>query len=197
VIEEVLPDMDADEVVRRVRQSGCRHPVVAIAATEQVQTRVRLLDRGADDVLAKPVHVGELAARLRALLRRSGVLAAEDPELRHGQLRMMLASRTVLDNGGVVPLTNKEFALLEALLRGKGQVLSREKLEQALHGQWKDNGSNPLEVHIHHLRRKLGGQLIRTVRRVGYTLGSEIFGSNGAAFTAGLSSCDPHTRPRA
>jgi DNA-binding response OmpR family regulator len=171
VLDQTLPDMN-DEALRRIRQAGFDHPVVMIAATQQVQERIRLLDLGADDLLVKPVHLGELVARLRALLRR-GEVRFEDSELRHGRLRVVPASRTVSDNGIFIPLTHMEFCLLETLLRSKGQVLSRQQLETALHGEFTDMSSNPLEVHVHHLRRKLGNNLIKTVRGIGYTIGAE------------------------
>lgn len=172
VLDQTLPDMDGDEALRRIRHAGFGQPVVMIAATQQVQERIRLLDLGADDFLVKPVHLGELVARLRALLRR-GEVRFEDSELRHGRLRVVPASRTVSDNGIFIPLTHMEFCLLETLLRSKGQVLSRQQLETALHGEFTDMSSNPLEVHVHHLRRKLGNNLIKTVRGIGYTIGAE------------------------
>jgi DNA-binding response OmpR family regulator len=173
VLEQSLADMDGDEVLRRIRQSGFDHPLIIIAAADQAQERIRLLDLGADDFVVKPVHLGELAARLRALLRRYGAGSSPEAELRHGRLHVTTASRTAWNNGSRVPLTNKEYGLLETLLRSKGRVLTRQQLEQALHGRSNDAGSNPVEVHVHHLRRKLGTELIRTVRGVGYTLGAE------------------------
>ena len=173
VVEQVLPDMRGDEVLRRIRESGFDHPFVVIAASEQVQDRIRVLDMGADDFLVKPIHLGELAARLRALLRRSRLGTPRDQELRHRQIALTPATHVVTNQGKRVLVTNTEFSLLEALLRGKGQVLTRQSLEQALLGQAGHTSSNPVEVHIHHLRRKLGTEFIRTVRGVGYTLAHE------------------------
>jgi len=164
---------EGEAMLRRLRASGIDLPVLIITEGYEVDDRIRLFDLGADDLLVKPVHVGELSARLRALLRRCRRQVGQAAELLHGDLRVVPASRTVSRNGSFVPLTNKEFWVLETLLRSKGRVLTRQCLEEALHGRDGEIASNPLEVLIHHLRRKLGSELIRTVRGVGYTLGAE------------------------
>jgi len=167
VLDLGLPDIGGEQVLQRLRDAGFELPVVVITAREQVADRVRLLDLGADDFLVKPVHLDELAARLRAVLRRRG---SREAELRHGGLTVVPATRVVRRDGEHVPLTNKEFWLLETLMRNKGRVTTREQLEEALYGWPDDVGSNTVEVHVHHLRRKLGAELIRTVRGVGYAL---------------------------
>lgn|SRR5487761_2307293 len=173
VLERSLPDIDGVDVLRRIRQSGFDHPLVVISSDEAMQERIRMLDLGADDFLVKPVHLGELGARLRALLRRRSNAPVDETMLWHGELRVSTSSRTVARGGQFVALTNKEFWLLETLLRCKGRVLGRQELEEALHCQWSDADSNTVEVHVHHLRRKLGAPLIKTVRGVGYTLGEQ------------------------
>lgn len=168
-----LPGVGGEEVLRRVRAVGIETPVLVITAREQVQDRIRLLDLGADDFLVKPVHLDELLARLRAVLRRRDGSGRGETDLRHGPLRVVPATRSVMLDGRFVALTTKEFWMLETLMRNKDRVLSRDDLEEALYG-WSDEvGSNTVEVHIHHLRRKLGAELIRTVRGVGYTLRRE------------------------
>jgi two-component system, OmpR family, response regulator QseB len=168
-----LPDLSGEEVLRRIRAAGIEIPVVVITARELVQDRVRLLDLGADDFLVKPVHLDELSARVRTVLRRRQGEARGEGELRHGALRVVSATRTVMLDGSYVALTTKEFWVLETLLRNKDRVLTREQLEEALYGWADEVGSNTVEVHVHHLRRKLGAELIKTVRGVGYTLRQE------------------------
>ena len=126
------------------------------------------MDSGADDYMTKPFDLTELDARLRALIRRSKGRAA--PELRHGDLVINPASLTVTRNNEIIPLSRREFALLHILLENMNKVLSRERLEESLYA-WKDEvESNAVEVHIHRLRKKLGSDLIRTIRGVGYII---------------------------
>jgi len=173
VLDLGLPDVDGEAALKGLRGAGFDLPVIVMTAREQVQDRVRLLDLGADDFLVKPVHLDELAARLRAVQRRHGPPPARDSALRHGSLCLVPASRTVSVDGQYVPLTNREFWLLEALLRHKGRVLTREQLVEGLYGTEDEIIGNAVDVHVHHLRRKLGSGLIKTVRGVGYTLATE------------------------
>jgi DNA-binding response OmpR family regulator len=143
-------------------------PVLVLTARDTVADRVAGLDSGADDYLVKPFDLAELTARVRALLRRGSGQA--EAVLRHGDLVLDPAARTLTRRGERVDLGPREFALLHALLLGAGRVLSREQLERNLYGWNEEPDSNALEVHIHHLRRKLGGGLIRTLRGVGYLI---------------------------
>jgi DNA-binding response OmpR family regulator len=161
-----LPDGDGLDWLRHVRRSGSVMPVLIMTARDTLPDRVAGLDEGADDYVVKPFEPEELLARMRVALRRSEGRAS--PLLRHGDLVVDPAAHTVLRNGESVSLRAKEFALLLALLRGSGQVLSRQRLEQALYGFDEVLDSNALEVHMHHLRRKLGEGLVKTVRGVGY-----------------------------
>lgn len=136
--------------------------------------RLRLLELGADDYLVKPVDLDEVAARVRAVTRRAQQARAGDGSvLSHGELKLQPARRTAIWKGSPIALTNREFWLLEALVRKKGQIVSRERLEEALYGWGDDVDSNTVEVYIHHLRRKLDRGLIKTVRGLGYHLAEE------------------------
>ena len=161
-----LPDGDGLDWLRQVRRTGSVMPVLIMSARDALPDRVAGLDEGADDYVVKPFEPEELLARMRVALRRSEGRAS--PLLRHGDLVVDPAAHTVMRNGEPVALRAKEFALLLALLRGSGQVLSRQRLEQALYGFDEVLDSNALEVHMHHLRRKLGDGLVKTVRGVGY-----------------------------
>lgn len=140
-----------------------------MTARDTVADRVAGLDAGADDYLVKPFDLDELLARVRALLRRAAGRA--EPALEHGALRIDPATHNATLHGHPLALSAREFALLLALAERPGAVLSRAQLEEKLYG-WDDAvGSNAVEVHIHHLRRKLGERAIRNVRGVVYTLG--------------------------
>ena len=169
-----LPDGDGGALLQRLRQSpggpgrlpDPLTPVLIMTARDQVADRICGLDLGADDYLVKPFDLDELQARMRALLRRAGGRA--HPLLVHGQLVLDPAAHTVVRAGQPVELAPREFALLELLLASRGRVLSRQQLETRLYN-WHDAvGSNAVEVHVHHLRRKLGEALIQTLRGVGY-----------------------------
>ena len=164
-----LPRKDGLTVLRDWRQRGLIVPVLILTARDAVPDRVKGLDSGADDYLAKPFDLSELLARIRALLRRREGRARELIE--SGALRLDLVTHAVEYRGQPVALSAREFAVLRALLETAGAVLSREQLEDRLYGWGEEVESNAVEVHVHHLRRKLGSEVIRTVRGVGYRLG--------------------------
>ena len=168
VLDVGLPRLDGIEVLRRERARGSRTPVLVLTARDAIDARVRGLDSGADDYVVKPVDLDELAARLRALVRRSrGEPAAV---LQIGRLRLDPASRSVAFHGEPVMLQAREFNLLQELMLNAGRVLSREQLAARLYAWGEEVESNAVEVHVHHLRRKLAPEVIRTVRGVGYVL---------------------------
>ena len=155
-------------MLRRLRERRLRVPVLILTARDAIEDRVRGLDGGADDYLVKPADLDELAARLRALIRRSKGEA--DPTLRIGALELDPAARKVTHAHEPVTLKPREFALLHELMLNAGRVLTRDQLEDRLY-RWGDEvGSNAVEVHVHHLRRKLAPGMIRTVRGVGYMM---------------------------
>lgn len=163
------PEMGGLELLSRWRAGGSALPVLILTARDTVADRISGLDRGADDYLVKPFDLGELLARLRALVRRGSGHA--EPELRSDDLVLDPAARTVTAAGSRVDLSPREFALLHELMAHPGEVLSRERLEDHLYGWGEEVASNAVEVHVHNLRRKLGTRRIRTVRGAGYTLG--------------------------
>ena len=169
ILDLGLPDMDGLDVLRRLRERQQAVPVLVLTARDATSDRIQRLDAGADDYLIKPFEVGELTARLRALLRRS--FGRPQPVLEHGGVRLDPVSQEVSCRGEVVTLQRKEFLLLHQLMSQPGRVLTRDRLEEVLYG-WSESAaeSNALEVHIHHLRRKLYPELIRTVRGVGYRI---------------------------
>jgi two-component system, OmpR family, response regulator len=161
-----LPRKAGLEVLASMRRGGDTRPVLVITARDAVGDRVAGLDSGADDYLVKPFDLDELAARLRALLRRGSGRA--QPLVTLGDIELDPATRAVRRGGEPVALSAREFALLEALLARPGAILSRTQLEDKLYG-WSDAvESNAVEVHIHALRKKLGAGLIRNVRGVGW-----------------------------
>jgi len=170
VLDIMLPGMDGLAVCRKARQIGVRAPLLLLTARDAVSDRVAGLDAGADDYLTKPFSFEELAARIRALLRRPP--AALDVVLHAGPLLLDPGRHEVSVGGTVVPMTTKEFALLELLLRNKGQVLTREQITVRLWNQDVDTDSNVLEVHVKNVRRKLAeaghDEAIETVRGAGY-----------------------------
>lgn len=161
-----LPGKDGVRVLRELRERGSALPVVVLTARDAVTDRVAGLDAGADDYLVKPFELQELAARVRAVLRRKGGRASAVIE--HDGLCLDPASHEVRLDGNSVPVSPREFALLHALLERPGQILSRAQLEDRLYGWGEEVESNVVEVHIHALRRKLGADFIRNVRGVGY-----------------------------
>jgi two-component system response regulator QseB len=163
-----LPRKDGLEVLKGVRRAKNDLPVLIITARDAVADRIAGLDSGADDYLVKPFDLDELLARTRAVVRRHG--GRGQSEILYGALTLDPARRRVLFQGSEVELSPREFAVLEALLKEPGAVVSRERLEDAVYGWGEEVGSNSIEVHVHHLRRKLAPQLIRNVRGVGYRI---------------------------
>jgi two-component system response regulator QseB len=168
VLDIGLPKRNGLEVLASMRKRGDTLPVLLLTARDTVSDRVNGLDCGADDYLTKPFDLEELCARARALVRRSTGRAA--PAISRGNLTLDPAAHTVVSEGENVVLPPREFMLLELLLENTGKVMSRERLEQSLYGWDKDVDSNSVEVHVHHLRKKLGSNLIRTVRGIGYMI---------------------------
>jgi two-component system OmpR family response regulator/two-component system response regulator QseB len=168
VLDLGLPRLDGMEVIRAARAERLTTPILVLTARDRVADRIQALNLGADDFLGKPFDPDELIARLHALHRRSQGWAA--PMLGYGGLELDPTNFAVRYRGRQVDLPRREFALLRALIEQGGRVVSRETLQQRLYGWDEDVVSNSLEVHIHHLRRKLDPGLIRTVRGIGYAL---------------------------
>ncbi len=165
-----LPDRSGLEVLSDLRRNGCIAAVVILTARDAIADRIAGLDTGADDYLVKPFDLDELSARIRAVQRRRQGRA--EPLLVHGELRLNPASRECFCGGNPITLSAKEFALLEALMQRPGAILSRAQLEERLYGWGDEIESNAVEVHIYNLRKKLGAETIRTLRGVGYLLGT-------------------------
>ncbi|WP_038215916.1 response regulator transcription factor [Xenophilus azovorans] len=166
-----VPRMDGLDVLRALRARKQRMPVLIATARDSVEQRVQGLDAGADDYVLKPYDLDELLARIRALLRRAAGRA--EPVFEHRGVSLNPATREAAVDGRPVVLSAREWAVLEPLIARPGIVLSRAQLEEKLYG-WKDEiSSNAVEVYVHGLRRKLGADLIRTVRGVGYTVPKE------------------------
>lgn len=168
VLDLNLPGRSGLDVLQEQRRKGNEIPVLVLTALDSTEDRVRGLDTGADDYLTKPFELDELLARTRALLRRSKGRAT--PTLVHGDLELDPAAHSVRLAGSAVDLSPVEFNLLHMLLDARGRVFARSRLEESLYGWNKDVESNTIEVYIHHLRKKLGSKLIRTVRGVGYVI---------------------------
>ena len=166
-----LPRKDGFAVLAGLRRHKNRVPVLIITARDAVAERIKGLDGGADDYLVKPFDLDELAARIRALARRQAGRA--EPLVSFGALTLDPARHRVSWRGRKVPVSAREFALLEVLLERPGAPCSRTHLEERLYGWGEEIASNSIEVHVHNLRRKLGEDAIRTIRGVGYTLAGE------------------------
>jgi len=166
ILDIGLPRMSGLEVLDRLRTDGSVIPVLVLTARDAISERIEGLDRGADDYMIKPFDLDELSARIRALLRRSSGRSL--PVIIHLNIELDPASHMVTRDQIPVDLSPREFAILQTLLENTGRVMSRTRLEESLYS-WKDEiESNAVDVHIHHLRKKLGAELIRTIRGVGY-----------------------------
>lgn len=165
-----LPDIDGISVLRSIRQRDSELPVILLTARDSVEDKVAGLDSGADDYLAKPFEVTELLARLRAVERRLGT--AKSSCITVGEVSLDAANHIVSVKGTELELSRKEYMLLKSLMENAGRIQVRSVLENRLYSWGEEVASNALEVHIHHLRKKLGNGFIKTVRGVGYKVDS-------------------------
>jgi two-component system OmpR family response regulator/two-component system response regulator QseB len=168
VLDLGLPLKDGMEVLKSLRTQKLTTPVLVLTARDAVPDRILGLDHGADDYVVKPVDLHELGARLRALVRRAHGQPLDT--LQVGDVELCPATREVRQAGVPVTLATREFDLLHALMLNAGRVMSREQIEQHLYSWGHEVESNAVEVHVHHLRRKLRADLVQTVRGIGYTL---------------------------
>jgi DNA-binding response OmpR family regulator len=172
VLDLGLPKLSGTELLKWLRGRHSKLPVLILTARDTVSDRVAGLNAGADDYLIKPFDLDELIARLNALLRRSAGQVTQS--LQHADIELTPSTHQVSKNGKIIELSGREFALLHELLLHVGRVKSREQLEQHLYGWGEEVESNSVEVHIHHLRKKLGAELIRTLRGVGYVIDKQV-----------------------
>ncbi|MFP8968242.1 response regulator [Pokkaliibacter sp. CJK22405] len=168
ILDLGLPDGDGLDVLRQVRKTGNAMPTLILTARDSLDDRVSGLDAGADDYLVKPFELAELQARLRALTRRQQGRSSE--EWRIGALRLDPSQCRAWWQDSEIDMNRREFMLLKALAERHTQVVTRSRLEEQLYGWGEEVESNSLEVHVHHLRKKLGKEAIRTIRGVGYRL---------------------------
>ena len=171
VLDLGLPKKDGMAILTSLRALGNSMPVLIASARDTVRDRIAGLEAGADDYVLKPFDLDELVARVRALLRRHA--GSGSPVLACGTLTLDPVRKVVLRSGVAVELSAREFAVLEALMQRPGAVLSRQQLEEAVYGWGEEVGSNAIEVHLHHLRRKVGAGAIRNVRGVGYRVSED------------------------
>lgn len=166
----MLPDGSGLDILREMRSGNDATPVLLLTALDEVSDRIRGLDTGADDYLGKPFDLGELTARTRAIARRGHGRAS--PQLVHGGIVLDPAHRHVTVDGVPVSLSRREFAVLSALMERPGMIRAKSDIEERLYGWQEDVESNTVEVHIHHLRAKIGKSAIETVRGLGYRMGA-------------------------
>lgn len=168
VLDVGLPDIDGFTVLEKLRKKFPRLPVLILTARDSVDDKVAGLDRGADDYLTKPFDMAEFIARLRVFGRRAATSHSNCVTI--GDVTLDNAAHIVSKSDAQQELSRKEYTLLKALMENAGKVLSKQQLESKLYSWGEDVSSNTVEVHIHHLRKKLGKDFIRTIRGVGYTI---------------------------
>ncbi|WP_298941205.1 response regulator [uncultured Psychromonas sp.] len=168
ILDLTLPDIDGLDVLRQLRHAGHELPVLILTARDDIDDRVKGLDGGADDYLVKPFSLREFLARLRVLIRRVSGNVESTIEL--NGLQISLVNNDVQYLGQPVKLTKNEFKLLSTLLTKAGRVLSKEQLQQSLHGWDEIPSDNTIEVHIHNLRKKIDNSFIKNIRGVGYII---------------------------
>jgi DNA-binding response OmpR family regulator len=170
ILDLGLPDMDGLEVLRRVRGRNVDLPILLLTARSGLDDKITGLDSGADDYLAKPFEMSELFARLRVMERR--LTTARTSEITIGDVTLDTKHNTVVVDGEEIEFSRREFMLLKCLMESAGRVQTRNALEGRLYSWGEEVASNALEVHVHHLRKKLGAEFIKTVRGVGYKVDS-------------------------
>jgi DNA-binding response OmpR family regulator len=168
ILDLGLPDLDGSSIIRDLRVGDAELPVLVLSARDAVREKVRVLNLGADDYVLKPIELDELVARLQAITRR-GARQNQDV-IQAGEITIDIGSRCATVGETPVDLTTKEFDLLLLLAKAYGKVVARETMRSALDKWVEDRESNSLDVHIHNLRKKLGGDFIGTVRGVGYII---------------------------
>lgn len=169
ILDLGLPDIQGGEILRRWRASGIDVPVLVLTARNSWTEKVETLNIGADDYITKPFHIPEIAARLHALLRRTSGNAS--PILRHGSIELEPSSGVVKLNGAIVDLTQQEFRLLSYFMHRPNRIISQSDLIDHLYAMEEERGTNAIEVYVSRLRRKLGRDIIKTLRGLGYRLG--------------------------
>ncbi len=169
VLDLGLPGIDGLSILKEWRMQGKKEPVLILTARGDVDQRIIGLESGADDYLAKPFALAEVAARIKALIRRHNDTIT--PIIKHGNITFNPYTRTVQLEGKEIILSPKELTVLELLLNNKNKVLSKETIENKIYSWGEEVSSNAVEVHIHHLRKKLGKNIIKTINKIGYMLG--------------------------
>ena len=169
VLDLGLPGIDGLSILKEWRMQGKKEPVLILTARGDVDQRIIGLESGADDYLAKPFALAEVAARIKALIRRHNDTIT--PIIKHGNITFNPYTRTVQLEGKEIILSPKELTVLELLLNNKNKVLSKETIENKIYSWCEEVSSNAVEVHIHHLRKKLGKNIIKTINKIGYMLG--------------------------
>jgi len=172
ILDLGLPSLDGISVLKQARASDKNLPVIILTARDAIEDRISGLDAGADDYLVKPFDITELKARIRAQLRRNS--GRTQSNLCYAGIEIDPSAKQVTFEGQAIALTRREYTLLHEMMSQPGHVFTRDTLQQLLYGWEDDVESNTLEVHVHHLRKKLFSKVIRTVRGIGYVLDKEI-----------------------
>jgi len=168
ILDIGLPKLSGYEILKAIRAKNIRIPTLVLTALDEIDDRIKGLDLGADDYLCKPFDLGELCARVRALIRRGGSTSRAIPTLSVGNILLDPASRRIYKSNVAVELSRREFVLVHLMMENLNKVLSREQIIQNIYGWGDDVDSNALEVHVHNIRKKLGSKFISTVRGIGY-----------------------------
>ena len=168
VLDLGLPDIDGLKLLSNIRSSKHRFPILILTARGEIDDKVKGLDAGADDYMAKPFDFLELSARLRVLERRLGTASTSSVAI--GEVVLHMSSQRVELGGIDLDLPRREYMLLKCLIENQGRVVTRDQLESRLYHWGEEISSNALEVHVHHLRKKLPDKFIKTIRGIGYTV---------------------------